>query len=128
MKILLIEDNISKATHIINALNNLNETNIMHEKARNSGLKTFIEVMKSTEPFDFIITDNYMPIYDNERDCKPFAKNIISEIKRRGYTNLPICVCSSETIEDTNADYTILYNHMIDLEDIFNNIILEINM
>lgn len=126
MKILLIEDDNIKAKNIIDTLAQLGETDIIHKKARNSGLKTFVDVMDTDEPFEFVITDNYMPIFDDTWECKPCATHIVSTIRRRGFADTPICVCSSGCIEPCDTNYYLNYSAAMDLHYDLNIILTEI--
>jgi CheY-like chemotaxis protein len=116
MKILIIEDNDIKAQDIINSLAKLGYTDTVRTKSRNGGLRTFVRTMKSDAPFDFVITDNCMPVFDDTFDCKPWAAQIIKEIRRYGY-DTPVCVCSSEAVEPCDNNYCMIYDGRTDISE-----------
>lgn len=128
MKILIIEDNDLKFNNISNILYKIiKDAKILREKSRNSGLLNFFESERSNNQFDFIICDNYMPLRDNDYIIKPYATEIVEEIRRIN-ENKVICICSSEKIEECNYDYFIKYDESICMDEIFKNIINDITI
>lgn len=123
MKILLIEDSDYKAKDITDTLAKLGQTDVTRTISRNGGLSTFINTQKSNTPFDFVISDNFMPLYDDSHETKPFAENIVSEIRRRGYVDTPICICSSSGISKFDYNYFILYDASISMTEKMQHII-----
>lgn len=126
MKILVIEDGNNKFNRIFNTLNGIsNDCEIIRTKSRNSGLFKIFESIKTNERFDLIICDNYLPLLDDEIDIYPFANEIIELIRNKDETT-PICVISSEEIEDCDCDYYIKYYPYIDLDIYLKNILDDI--
>ena len=126
MKILLIEDNFYKASTIMDDLNSVGETDITLTRSRNAGLREFHGAKKDNKPFDMVITDNYLPIYDNERNTEPYAADIIREI-RRWCDETPICVCSSEEfdIDNIDANYTVTFNSSVYMVPMWETVITD---
>ncbi len=127
MRILIIEDNEYKYENVKKILNKLLGNSIIEwEKSRNSGLcairnHNFKE--NEFEPYDVIICDNYMPIYDDEMMIEPFGADIIREVRKRfKLVNLPIIICSSEEIEDCDYNYMVKYDCSVCMDDKFKNI------
>lgn len=128
MKVLIIDDSEYKYTQIKDSLDRLGGPWITWEKSRNSGLVSVLKhnVQKKFDPFDLIITDNILPIYDGEKELEPFAKDIVNEIRRMGLEDLPIVVCSSDDIEECDCNYIIKYNVNVSLDGILQVILGDI--
>lgn len=127
MRVLIIDDSEYKYTQIKDSLDRLVSPWITWCRSRDTGLASIIRhnLKQDFEPFDLIITDNILPIYDNEKDLKPYAKNIVDEIRRRGLEDLPIIVCSSDDIEECDYNYRIKYNASVSLDGIFQTILTD---
>ena len=125
MKILLIEDDKLKAANIINDLKLLNETDITHCTTRNSGLSTWRQHLINNTPFEFIISDNIMPLNENG-ELNAYAADITKHIRHKK-DKTPICICSSDNIdlENIDANYSILYDSSIDMRDAWETIITD---
>lgn len=131
MKILIIEDNEYKFNDIKKSLERvLDSPSIIWKKSKNSGLYSIknSNVKSKFEPFDLVICDNYMPLYDNDFEIKPYANEILSEIKRWRLEDLPVIVCSSEEIKDCDCQYMIEYNFSVIMDDSFKNILEDIDL
>lgn len=128
MNILVIEDDEFKFKQIEKTLNKLLKgLNIVWMNSRNSGLFSFIMKNKQTKnnPYHIVITDNYLPL-NEKMDVEPFAKEIVDEIRRLGFSKLPIIICSSEDIEECDFNYKIKYDSSISLDKTFENIFKKI--
>ena len=127
MRVLIIDDSEYKYTQIKDSLDRLVSPWITWCRSRDTGLASIIKhnIKQDFEPFDLIITDNILPIYDDEKDLKPYAKNIVDEIRRRGLEDLPIIVCSSDDIEECDYNYRIKYNASVSLDGIFQTILTD---
>lgn len=125
MKILLIEDDNLKAADIINDLKLLNETDITHCTTRNSGLRTWRQHLMDNTPFEFIISDNIMPLNEGG-SLKAYAADIAGCVRRKK-DETPICICSSGDIDlkDIDANYSVLYDSSIDMKDAWETIITD---
>lgn len=132
MKILIIEDSEYKYNDIKDTLNRvLDAPTINWEKSRNSGL---VSIMKhnckdnTSEPYDMVICDNYMPIYDDEIDMEPSASDIVREIRKRfKLENLPIVICSSAEVEECDCNYKIKYNSSVSMDETFKTILADLS-
>ena len=115
MKILIIDDEDYKYKTILNTLNKIIENpNIVRAKSRKSALVTLIN---NNDNFNLIICDNYLPMFDNDLvNIKPLAKLIVTDIRIRLSLNTPICVCSSDEVENCNYDYFIKFDSFTSLE------------
>lgn len=130
MNILLIEDNLSKYLNIMEGLeSNLDEVKVTWKKSRNTGLNAVIEhnIRGGEEPFDLVIVDNYLPIYEYSMKLKPYAKSIIDIIRESGLKDLKIIVCSSEEVEECDYNYKIDYSPNKSMKDEFKNIFNKMN-
>ncbi|MGN1338224.1 MAG: hypothetical protein ACI4WW_07100 [Candidatus Coprovivens sp.] len=137
MNILIIEDNEYKFKQIEAALRRiLKNPNIIWMDSRNSGLISFRlrNIMKQDSPYHIVITDNYLPLYsmddndmfEKDENIEPFASDIVNEIRRLGFDNIPIIVCSSEEIEECDYNYFIKYNPSVSLDNQLKKIFEEI--
>lgn len=119
-KVLIIEDEEFKFRDIKETLNRvLDDAVINRESTRNDGLLAVINASKSGEPYDIVITDNYMPLCSDSRQLEAFGTDIVKEIERRGI-NCKKVICSSGTVDDINADYSVVrYNQSVMLDDKF---------
>ena len=113
MNILIIEDNKRKYKNIKDTLNRVADNlTITWEQSRNSGLiavreHNFMNDNKLS-PFDLVICDNYLPLYDDNYETKPFGKYIVSRIREDlNLTDLPIVMCSSEDVGEFDYNYKI---------------------
>lgn len=127
VRVLIIDDSEFKYTQIKDSLNRLISPQITWCRSRNSGLALILKhnVKQVFEPFDFIITDNIMPLRNDEIDLKPYAKNIVDVIRERGLKDLPIIVCSSADIEECDYNYIIKYDSSVSLDEIFQKILTD---
>ena len=94
MKILVIDDNEFKFDNIKKILEKVDvEPEITWAKSRNSGLISILQHNvqdNDLAPFDMLICDNYLPIYDDDWETKPFGQDIVEEVRERfGLTDLP---------------------------------------
>lgn len=129
MNILIIEDNEEKYNQINDSLNRVLESpTTVWMKSRNSGLISIMirNVERKLKPYDLIICDNYLPLYDidesdmfeSEEDVIPYAADIVREVRERfELVDLPIIVCSSEKIDECDCNYVIRYNPRVSLDE-----------
>lgn len=131
MNILILEDNENKKDNIKNTLSRILENPIIDwAKSRNSGLRYIMNhnyKKRESEPYDMIICDNYMPIFDDETIINPYGAEIINEIREHfKLVSLPIIICSSEEMEECDYTYKVKYNSSMCMDDIFKKIIDDI--
>lgn len=133
MNILVIEDSEYKFKQIEESLKNiLKNPDITWMDSRNAGLVSFQvrNVKTKNDPYHIVITDNYLPLYsiddndmfERDEDVQPFAADIVNEIRRLGFEELPIIVCSSEDIEECDYNYKIKYDSSVSLDESFKTI------
>lgn len=133
MNILIIEDNKSKYKNLEDTLNRVvDNPSIIWEKSRNNGLVAIKEhnFINDNElvPFDMVICDNYLPVYDDKYETKPFGKYIVTRIRKvLNLTDLPIVMCSSEDVGEFDYNYKIRYDSSVIMDEIFKTIIDDIN-
>ena len=132
MKILVIDDNEFKFDNIKKILEKVDvEPEITWAKSRNSGLISILQHNvqdNDLAPFDMLICDNYLPIYDDDWETKPFGQDIVEEVRERfGLTDLPIVMCSSEPLEEFDYNYIINYNSSDYMDPMFKEVIDDIN-
>jgi hypothetical protein len=132
MKILVIDDNEFKFDNIKKILEKVDvEPEITWAKSRNSGLISILQHNvqdNDLAPFDMLICDNYLPIYDDDWETKPFGQDIVEEVRERfGLTDLPIVMCSSEPLEEFDYNYSIIYNSSVYMDPMFKEVIDDIN-
>ena len=133
MNILIIEDNKSKYKNLEDTLNRVvDNPSITWEQSRNNGLVAIKEhnFINDNElvPFDMLICDNYLPIYDDDWKTKPFGQDIVKEVRERfRLTDLPIVMCSSEPLEEFDYNYSITYNSSVYMDPMFKEVIDDIN-
>ena len=133
MNILIIEDNKSKYKNLEDTLNRVvDNPSIIWEKSRNNGLVAIKEhnFINDNElvPFDMVICDNYLPVYDDEYETKPFGKYIVTRIRKvLNLTDLPIVMCSSEDVGEFDYNYKIRYDSSVIMDEVFKMIIDDIN-
>lgn len=127
MKILIIEDNEDKFKNVKAYLNKCGETDITWKKARNAGLIAIIEKAKTSSPYEMVITDNLLPLYEGDlNDIEPFAVDITNEIRRRYNDDIIVCICSSDEItEEHDANYTIKYDSSVELTPVFESMMTD---
>ena len=134
MNILIIEDNKSKYKNLEDTLNRVvDNTSITWEQSRNSGLIAIREhnFINDNElsPFDLVICDNYLPIYDDDWEVEPFGQDIVEEVRERfELTDLPIVMCSSEDVGEFDYNYKIRYDSSVIMDEIFKTIIGDISV
>ena len=133
MKILVIDDNEFKFDNIKKILEKVDaEPEITWAKSRNSGLISILQHNvqdNDLEPFDMLICDNYLPIYDDDWETKPFGKYIVRRIRKvLNLTDLPIVMCSSEPLEEFDYNYSITYNSSVYMDPMFKEIINDITV
>lgn len=130
MNILIIENNEYK--QISDSLNRILENpNIIWMNSRNSGLVSFNIRNKTRKlsPYHPVITSNYLPLNStdsNISNVEPFASDIVNEIRRLGFLNIPIIICSEEVVEKCNTNYFIKYKSNIELDKYLKNILDDI--
>lgn len=132
MNILIIEDDKSKYKNLEDTLNRVVDSpSITWAKSRNSGLISILQhnvQNNDLEPFDMLICDNYLPIYDDDWKTKPFGQDIVEEVRKRfRLTDLPIVMCSSEPLEEFDYNYSITYNSSVYMDPMFKEVIDDIN-
>ena len=132
MKILVIDDNEFKFDNIKKILEKVDvEPEITWAKSRNSGLISILQHNvqdNDLAPFDMLICDNYLPIYDDDWETKPFGQDIVEEVRERfGLTDLPIVMWSSEPLEEFDYNYSITYNSSVYMDPMFKEVIDDIN-
>lgn len=133
MNILIIEDNKSKYKNLEDTLNRVvDNPSITWEQTRNNGLVAIKEHNfindNDLEPFDMLICDNYLPIYDDDWETKPFGQDIVEEVRERfGLTDLAIVMCSSEDVGEFDYNYKIRYDSSVIMDEMFKMIIDDIN-
>lgn len=132
MNILIIEDNKSKYKNLEDTLNRVvDNPSITWEHSRNNGLvaikvHNFIND-NDLEPFDMLICDNYLPIYDDEWETEPFGQDIVEEVRERfELTDLPIVMCSSEDVGEFDYNYKIRYDSSVIMDEMFKSIVDDI--
>lgn len=133
MNILIIEDNKSKYKNLEDTLNRVvDNPSITWEQTRNNGLVAIKEhnFINDNElvPFDMVICDNYLPIYD-EWETEPFGQDIVEEVRERfGLTDLAIVMCSSEDVGEFDYNYKIRYDSSVIMDEVFKTIIDDISV
>lgn len=129
MNILIIEDDNEKYNSIKTILNNLfDNVCITLEKSRNAGLYSILQHTQKefSEPYDLVVCDNYLPIFNDSQEISPFAMDIVYEIRERFHLlDLPIIICSSD-FDNTGDFYFIKYDSSVDLTDDFAEVINDI--
>lgn len=127
MRVLVIDENEFKYKQIKESLERVCSPWITWCKSRNSGLATIIKhnVLKRFQPYDLVITDSVLPLYDEEKILRSDVKDIIDEIRKRGLEELPIVVCSSDDIVDCDFNYHISYNPLIKMDSTFEFILAD---
>ena len=132
MKILVIDDNEFKFDNIKKILEKVDvEPEITWAKSRNSGLIAIREhnFINDNEllPFDLVICDNYLPLYDDEWEAEPFGQDIVEEVRERfELTDLPIVMCSSEDVGEFDYNYKIRYDSSVIMDEMFKSIVDDI--
>lgn len=132
MNILIIEDNKSKYKNLEDTLNRVvDNPSITWEKSRNNGLVAIREhnFINDNElvPFDLVICDNYLPIYDDDWETEPFGQDIVEEVRERfGLTDLSIVMCSSEDVGEFDYNYKIRYDSSVIMDEMFKSIVDDI--
>lgn len=122
MRYLIIEDDEYKYNHIKNDINKADKcAEFVWGKTRNEGLFLFYNSMvkNKDKSINWVITDNFMPLSEGDRDLEPFADDIIEEIRRLGFEEMPIIVCSSKYDGDADFNYKINYNCSVDYTELF---------
>jgi len=128
MRILIIDDDDIKYNVIAKALTKIYpDVELFRETARNSGILAVKEAKADNKIFDVIITDNYMPIYEDSHELKPCANRIVSSIRRILDSDIPICVCSSEEVEDCEDEYFIQFDISTDMDSKFHELFEELS-
>lgn len=133
MNILVIEDNEYKFKQIEESLKRiLKNPDITCMDSMSAGLVSFRvkNVRTNSKPYHLVITDNYLPIdsidendmFERDADVVPCASSIVSEIRRQGFRNIPIIVCSSEEVEECDYNYFIKYDSSVSLNESFRTI------
>lgn len=124
MRVLIIDDSEYKYKQIKESLDRVCSPWISWEKSRNSGLVSVMKhnIKKDFEPYDMVIVDNIMPLYDGERNLEPYASDIVNEIRRLGLEDLTIVVCSADEIDECDYNYKIKYDSSVSLDETFKNI------
>lgn len=132
MNILIIEDNKRKYKDIEDTLNRVvDNPSVTWKQSRNSGLiairkHNFINT-NELSPFDMVVCDNYLPIYDDGWETEPFGEDIVEEVRERfELTDLPIVMCSSEDVGEFDYNYKIRYDSSVIMDEIFKTIIGDI--
>lgn len=132
MNILIIEDNKNKYKNLEDTLNRVvDNPSITWEQSRNSGLIAIREhnFINDNEllPFDLVICDNYLPLYDDEWEAEPFGQDIVEEVRERfELTDLPIVMCSSEDVGELDYNYKIRYDSSVIMDEMFKSIVDDI--
>lgn len=132
MNILIIEDNKSKYKNLEDTLNRVvDNPSITWEQSRNNGLVAIREhnFINDNElvPFDLVICDNYLPIYDDDWETEPFGQDIVEEVRERfGLTDLSIVMCSSEDVGEFDYNYKIRYDSSVIMDEMFKSIVDDI--
>lgn len=128
MRYLIIEDEEYKYNHISKDINKVDKNaEFIWCKSRNDGLFNFYKrnVKKEDEPINWVITDNYLPLCEGDRDVEPFADDIIEEVRRLGFEDIPIVVCSSNYKGDADFNYKIKYDCSVDYTETFDYILAD---
>ena len=117
-RVIIIDDELFKARDIEETLKRiLNNPMIVRETNRADGLLAIRNANKAGTPFDIIITDNYMPLCNDDKQLEPCGTGIVLEIERLGIDCKKI-ICSSGTVDDVDADYSVVrYNSSVLLDD-----------
>lgn len=128
MRILIIDDSEYKYKQIKGSLDRVCGPWISWEKSRNSGLASIMKhnINKDFKPYDMVIVDNIMPLFDNESELEPFASDIVNEIRRLGLEDLIVVVCSADEIEECDYNYKIKYDSSVSLDENFKIIFSDI--
>ena len=117
MKILIIDDEDYKYNVLSKALNNsFEDLELYRAKSRNSALRLIKSNYRNNDYFDIVFCDNYMPLFDNGFDIKPYAKEIINYIKKSISNNLPVCLYSSEIEDGVDCDFSIKFDPTLSIE------------
>lgn len=128
MRYLIIEDEEYKYKHISKDINKVDKNaEFIWCKTRNEGLFMFHNIMVKNkgDAIDWVIADNLMPLSEEERYLEAFADDIIEEIRRLGFDNIPIVVCSSDYKGDADFNYKINYNCSVDYTEMFDYILAD---
>lgn len=122
MKILVIEDTDFKYQQILEYLIMNNETNITRATSRNAGLGEMKIADMNNDPFELVICDNFMPIYEDSHDISPQGLHIVKCIRHK-YENVFICMSSSDEMEEGDYDYSIKFSPSLDLSADFKDML-----
>lgn len=108
MRLIIIEDDLNKATEISNYIkNNYNDIDIIVKRSYRNGLKEVIE-----NDYDLILLDMSLPTYDITVDepggsFRHFAgRDILKEIKRRNIHTKVVVVTQFEILGEGNNQIT----------------------
>lgn len=122
VRVLIIDDEPFKTRDIEETLKRiLNKPVIDTRTARNPGLIAIIEADKADNKYDLVISDNYMPLYDDSYELEPYGTDIMLEIERQGIDCIKL-ICSSGTVDDVDADYKVVrYSSSVLMDNVFKN-------
>ncbi len=85
VRVIIIDDELFISKDIEETLKRvLNNPIIDKEKTRNDGLRAIRNANLDGTPYDIVITDNYMPLSNDDKQLQPFGTDIIMEIERLG--------------------------------------------
>lgn len=127
MRVFIIEDNDYKYKALKNSLLKYDETiEVVREIARNKAAYMIHTYRRGGNKIDLFITDNYLPIFENDRELKPSAQFIINRIKNE-YPNTPVCVCSGEPM-DIECDYFIQYDSSVSTDEPINEMMTDLSL
>lgn len=126
LKVLLVEDSQLKFDSINRWVSRCGDVEIVHKNSRNGAMLEILMAEKKGEPFDLLITDMQIPLFEDDFDhmMDDGGREIIDELEYRDI-NIPYVVCSSAVNEGDfpNALKVIKYEYCVSYWSTFEQII-----
>ena len=113
-KVLILEDDIFKATDITRALEKYGEMEIHKVRNQQAGIEKIKDALENQEGYDLIITDMNYPLAAGEETDPEAGFKLIFTLKREKIT-VPIIICSSYHYQEPSILGCVWYHKSRDL-------------
>lgn len=126
MNVLVVEDSDLKYNNISAWLKQSGDVEVTRRYSRNGGLATIIDSWKSKHPFDLVVLDMQIPVFDgnmNEMDDRGGA--FIAYMMDAKEIDIPYVICSSVAKAEDFPDAlkVIKYDYLTSYQEVFQQIV-----
>lgn len=112
LRIIIIEDYDPKFRILSQYVKQCGDVEIVRKTSRNGGLAEILQAKKNNNPYDLLITDLQIPLFENDFSemLRDGGQEVIYALQEAYHVDIPYMVCSTEAKEEDFLDALMVIN------------------